>query len=44
MNRYFHEKTPTVQLSPSYCYPESWSLPFDKKLLALNKNHNQIRN
>jgi histo-blood group ABO system transferase len=43
MNRYFHEKTPTVQLSPSYCYPESWSLPFDKKLLALNKNHAEIR-
>jgi histo-blood group ABO system transferase len=44
MNKYFHENKPTVKLSPSYCYPESWSLPFEKKLLALDKNHNQIRN
>ncbi len=30
-------------LSPSYCYPESWPLPFEKKLLALDKNHKEIR-
>lgn len=30
-------------LNPSYCYPESWSLPFTKKLLALDKNHAEIR-
>jgi histo-blood group ABO system transferase len=44
MNRYFYENNPTLELSPSYCYPESWNLPFDKKLLALDKNHNEIRN
>lgn len=44
MNRYFHQNTPTIELSPSYCYPESWSLPFNKKLLALDKNHSEIRN
>ena len=31
-------------LDPSYCYPESWSIPFRKKLLALDKNHAEIRN
>lgn len=30
-------------LDPSYCYPESWKLPFPKRLLALDKNHAQIR-
>ena len=44
MNKYFFHNEPTLQLSPSYCYPESWNLPFTKKLLALNKNHNEIRN
>jgi hypothetical protein len=44
MNRYFHENRPSIELPPSYCYPESWSLPFDKILLALDKNHNQLRN
>lgn len=43
MNRYFIDNPPTVQLSPSYCYPESWSIPFNKKLLALDKNHAEIR-
>lgn len=44
LNRYFMSNTPATILSPSYCYPESWELPFEKKLLALDKNHNQIRN
>jgi histo-blood group ABO system transferase len=44
MNKYFYENNPSIELSPSYCYPESLSLPFEKKLLALNKNHNEIRN
>lgn len=43
MNRYFHENRPTTILSPSYCYPERWSLSFEKKLLALDKNHNLMR-
>jgi len=30
-------------LDPSYCYPESWNLPYEKKLLALDKNHQEIR-
>jgi len=42
-NRYCIDNEPTVILSPSYCYPEGWNLPFEKKLVALNKNHQQIR-
>jgi hypothetical protein len=30
-------------LDPSYCYPESWDMPFEKKLLALDKNHKEVR-
>lgn len=43
LNRYYAEFAPTVRLDPSYCYPESWDLPFPKKLLALDKNHEEIR-
>lgn len=43
MNRYFIDNPPTRELSPSYCYPESWSLPFERRLLALDKNHEEMR-
>jgi len=43
MNRYFVDHPPKM-LNPSYCYPESWNIPFKKKLLALDKNHNEVRN
>jgi len=42
INRYFVDNPP-MALNPSYCYPESWSIPFDKKLLALDKDHNEVR-
>ncbi len=42
-NRYCIDYPPTVILSPSYCYPENWSLNYPKKLLALDKNHADIR-
>lgn len=42
-NRYCIDFPPTVILDPSYCYPESWHLPFQKKILALDKNHDKIR-
>lgn len=28
MNKYFFENRPTIELPPSYCYPESWNIPF----------------
>lgn len=43
MNRYFKDTIPNKILSPSHCYPESWNIPFEKKLLALDKNHSEIR-
>lgn len=43
LNRYFIDNPPTKILDPSYCYPESWKLPFKKRLLALDKNHSELR-
>jgi len=43
LNRYFIDNQPTIILSPSYCYPENWKLPYHKRLLALDKNHEQLR-
>jgi len=43
MNRYFIDNKPTIILSPSYCYGESMNIPFHKRILALDKNHTQIR-
>ena len=42
-NRYCVDHPPTVILSPSYCYPESWDLPCKKKLLALDKDHKEFQ-
>jgi len=43
MNRYFFDNPPTKILNPGYCYPESRVLSFDKKLVALDKNHHELR-
>lgn len=43
MNRYFIDNPPTKILNPSYCYPQSWRIPFQRKIIALDKNHAQIR-
>lgn len=43
LNRYFIDHPPTLVLSPSYCFPEGWVLPFEPKLMALNKNHAEMR-
>jgi histo-blood group ABO system transferase len=42
-NRYFYDNPPTSILTPSYCYPESWNIPYKKILLALDKNHAEMR-
>lgn len=43
VNRYFIDYKPTVILSPSYCYPSSWAIAYHKRLLALDKNHSEMR-
>jgi hypothetical protein len=46
LNKYMLERTPKV-LSPAYGYPEGVELPFDKKIIILDKNrfggHNAMR-
>lgn len=42
-NRYCIDHPPTVILSPSYCYPENWQIPYTRRLLALDKNHDEMR-
>jgi histo-blood group ABO system transferase len=44
LNRYLiSNQQLTKTLLPSYCYPESWNLPYPKKILALDKDHEAIR-
>jgi len=42
-NRYCIDHPPTTILTPSYCYPENWQLDYQKRLLALDKNHSEMR-
>jgi histo-blood group ABO system transferase len=44
INRYFIDNQPTKILDPSYCCNENWiNCSFGRRLLALIKNHNEIR-
>lgn len=43
LNKYMWLNKPTKILFPDYCYPEQWNLPFSKKIIALNKNHQEMR-
>jgi len=43
INRYFLDNPPTRILDPGYCYGESLKPPFTPRLIALNKNHKEIR-
>jgi histo-blood group ABO system transferase len=43
LNRYFVDNPPTKILNPEYCYPEELHLPYHKRLLALCKNHAEMR-
>ena len=42
-NRYMLDNNPSVVLSPSYCYGENMNIPYKKKLIALDKNHEYYR-
>jgi histo-blood group ABO system transferase len=50
MNRYLIDNPPTLELTPSYCYPENarvnpqgWHVPYEPKIVALDKNHKEVR-
>jgi histo-blood group ABO system transferase len=46
LNRYLIDHKPSVVLNPSYCFPEAeWArnLPFQKIVVALDKNHEELR-
>lgn len=43
MNRYFIDNKPTLVLDPGYCFHEGSTGNFTKRLLALSKNHSEIR-
>lgn len=58
MNRYLIDNPPTLELTPSYCFPEGadvegkptqyypygWKVPFEPKIMALQKDHKKVRN
>ena len=42
-NKYLTTHSPDVILSPSYCYAEGQNLPFEQKIIALNKDHKKYQ-
>lgn len=47
MNRYLIDNPPTLSLTPSYCFAEeqmgNLDYPYEPKIIALKKNHNELR-
>lgn len=47
MNRYLIDNPPTLSLDPSYCFAEEQmdnpQYPYKPKIIALKKNHNELR-
>ena len=47
MNRYLIDNPPTKSLTPSYCFAEEQKYnseyPYDAKIIALKKDHNELR-
>jgi len=46
MNRYLINNPPALELTPTYCYAEEFygtDYPYEPKIIALKKNHNELR-
>ena len=47
MNRYLIDNPPTLSLTPSYCFAEEHmgnpNYPYEPKIIAVKKNHNELR-
>jgi hypothetical protein len=37
LNWYYYQRQP-IMLDPGYAYPESWNIPFKRKIIQLDKN------
>jgi histo-blood group ABO system transferase len=48
MNRYLIDNKPSLSLTPSYCWAEEFyensNYPYEPKIIALKKNHSELRN
>ncbi len=43
INHYFIDHPPTVLMSPSYCFPQGWDLPFEPKLITIFSKSSELR-
>ena len=47
MNRYLIDNPPALSLTPSYCWAEEFynnpNYPYEPKIIALQKNHKELR-
>ena len=47
MNRYLIDNPPSVSLTPTYCFAEEMmgnpDYPYEPKIIALKKNHDELR-
>ena len=46
LNRYLRDNPPTLTLTPTYCYAEEFkgtNYPYEPKIVALKKNHSELR-
>jgi len=47
MNRYLIDNPPSTSLTPSYCFAEEMmsnlQYPYKPKIIALKKDHNELR-
>ena len=47
LNRYLIDNPPSITLTPSYCFAEEQmnnpQYPYEPKIIALKKNHNELR-
>lgn len=42
LNRYFFDHPPEVCLNTSYCYFENWDLPYEQKIIAMDKSLREV--
>jgi len=43
LNKYYLVTPPDTVLDPSYCHPEKWKTGFTPRIVALDKNHKEMR-